>query len=599
MRLFTMAVLLFFTNAYAGVSLWTFQPLTTTTITIPGNSKATVQYRVTNQSKVRHSLVMNPIKGITQLKGAENCSNLFTLDYHQSCILSLSIDAVALNKNHVVGGPVVCQNGNPNQCYQPAAQDILNIHKGPGVYTIGGNLIAMGNNGTIKLQLNNSETLTLTTNGTFTFPTSLQDGSSYNVTILSQPNTQQTCSLVRGTGTVSGSNVNNIDVLCTLNLLPYYESFSSTNTADPWVLPAGNGSNTVNSACLTASITNTSYIPACAAGGDGGYQSGGAVPDVTGHGALRLTSAIRSEEGGIVFARLFNLTQGFSIQFTAYSYAGADNDGTDSNPGGDGFSFFFINGESAIPTVLGPTGAGLGYGHGAGGITGGYIGIGFDEWGNFAKTASSDARLPNHIAVRGATINNNPLLAVSDTLMPALSCPAATCPNSNGRMTITNDTQGRNVYRVNISAQGVTEVYRNNAPTPVFSATANNLPPAPAFYVGFAASTGSAINIHEISDLLATSYDALYPISGTLGTSSTAVLTLTYTVSNGSGQTNSEVTEQLALTGPGSFVFPSSLANGFTYIITASSGCTFAGGESSISGTMGAAPEDIGTISCS
>ncbi len=78
-------------------------------------------------------------------------------------------------------------------------------------YTIGGTVTGL--NGTLVLQNNGSDDLTITANGSFTFSTRLPDGSTYNVTILTQP-TGQTCFIKNGSGTVSGSNVTNIEINC-------------------------------------------------------------------------------------------------------------------------------------------------------------------------------------------------------------------------------------------------------------------------------------------------------------------------------------------------------------------------------------------------
>jgi len=114
------------TLAHAGAPVWTILPLTATTITVPSNSTATVSYQITNQSKRTHTLAMNTIPGITQVTTGGNCSNQFVLGYQQSCILTLSINGSALSGN-VTGGPVICNQGNPIQCYQPSQANELQI----------------------------------------------------------------------------------------------------------------------------------------------------------------------------------------------------------------------------------------------------------------------------------------------------------------------------------------------------------------------------------------------------------------------------------------------------------------------------------------
>lgn len=109
----------------AGTPLWTFDALTPTSILVPVNDSATIKYRVTNQSKKTHTLVMTPITGINQITTAGNCPNPFTLGYQQSCILTLQVTGSKL-RGKVVGGPEICQSGSPLQCYQPCANG-LNI----------------------------------------------------------------------------------------------------------------------------------------------------------------------------------------------------------------------------------------------------------------------------------------------------------------------------------------------------------------------------------------------------------------------------------------------------------------------------------------
>ncbi|CAM2784462.1 DUF1566 domain-containing protein [Legionella worsleiensis] len=119
---------LIMTTACAGTPLWTFEPLTATAIAVPVNGTAMVQYRVTNQSSKSHTLIMQPILGITQITtGLNVCGNPFVLSGKgSSCILSLQINGSQLN-SPVTDGPVVCQQGNQNRCYRPGSTNILHI----------------------------------------------------------------------------------------------------------------------------------------------------------------------------------------------------------------------------------------------------------------------------------------------------------------------------------------------------------------------------------------------------------------------------------------------------------------------------------------
>jgi len=115
--------------ACAETPLWTFDPLTATTVSVPANGSAIVQYRVTNQSSRPHTLIMQPIQGIAQITtGLGVCGNPFVLSGKNSCILFLQINGSQLN-SPIVDGPVVCQQGSTNQCYRPSSANNLKISR--------------------------------------------------------------------------------------------------------------------------------------------------------------------------------------------------------------------------------------------------------------------------------------------------------------------------------------------------------------------------------------------------------------------------------------------------------------------------------------
>ncbi|MFW2532737.1 MULTISPECIES: hypothetical protein [unclassified Legionella] len=161
-------VILITTLAYAGKPLWTFIPLTDTTVILPLTGAGTVKYKVTNQSQKSHTLVMTTIPGIVQATTAGNCSNPFVLGYQESCILTLTIDGGALSGN-VKHGPIVCEQFSSSLCYQPSEHESLNIIRETTVYsTIGGSVFGLL--GTLVLQNNGGDVLTMNADGPFTFP---------------------------------------------------------------------------------------------------------------------------------------------------------------------------------------------------------------------------------------------------------------------------------------------------------------------------------------------------------------------------------------------------------------------------------------------
>ncbi len=78
-------------------------------------------------------------------------------------------------------------------------------------YTLGGTV--SGLTGSVVLQNNGGENLTVSSDGSFSFNAALNGSAAYTVTILTQP-AGQACSVSNGSGTVSGANVANIAVNC-------------------------------------------------------------------------------------------------------------------------------------------------------------------------------------------------------------------------------------------------------------------------------------------------------------------------------------------------------------------------------------------------
>lgn len=79
------------------------------------------------------------------------------------------------------------------------------------LYTVGGTV--SGLSGELVMQNNGADDLTLTTNGTFTFSSSLVSGATYSVSVATQPN-GQICDVTGGTGTVNDNPVASIEVWC-------------------------------------------------------------------------------------------------------------------------------------------------------------------------------------------------------------------------------------------------------------------------------------------------------------------------------------------------------------------------------------------------
>ena len=73
-----------------------------------------------------------------------------------------------------------------------------------------------GLSGTVVLQDNGGDNLSVSANGGFTFATALAGGAAYSVTVKTNPS-GQSCSVSNGSGTVASANVTNVAVTCTTN----------------------------------------------------------------------------------------------------------------------------------------------------------------------------------------------------------------------------------------------------------------------------------------------------------------------------------------------------------------------------------------------
>lgn len=114
--------LLFMSTVQASIPVWTFAPVSgyPPTVSMNASEMATIKYTLTNQSLKPHTLHMKPIQGITP----SGCDS--SLGAHQSCILTLTINGSVL-KGDILGGPILCDKSNPNQCYQPDRANSLAI----------------------------------------------------------------------------------------------------------------------------------------------------------------------------------------------------------------------------------------------------------------------------------------------------------------------------------------------------------------------------------------------------------------------------------------------------------------------------------------
>lgn len=246
--------------------------------------------------------------------------------------------------------------------------------------------------------------------------------------------------------------------------------------------------------------------------------------DLAGEGVLRLTTNVPNQRGFMYIDQAFSSTYGVKASFEYFTYGGT---------GADGFSVFLFD---ALTEQFEPGGFGgsLGYAPStlsrSSGLSGAYIGIGFDEWGNFGNTSEGKLsgfdgnivtfRYPNSVVIRGPRSANYEFFSGRRTNNLSLSGLVDTdrFPIASG---------GAGTQRVDDPMKpGYRKVYLNMVPKPnndgfiitlsmdvttregeprsvmIFNSLDYPYAPPKNLKIGFASSTGGSTNFHEIRNLI-------------------------------------------------------------------------------------------------
>lgn len=124
------------------------------------------------------------------------------------------------------------------------------------LFAIGG--FVSGLSGTDLILNNGSEDLSINANSSFVFNNLVANGSTYNVTVKSQPVTpNQTCSISKGSGTISGNDVSDVSVVCSVNTYTVGGSVTGLNGAGLVLSNNGSDDLTINA---DGSFTFTSFL---------------------------------------------------------------------------------------------------------------------------------------------------------------------------------------------------------------------------------------------------------------------------------------------------------------------------------------------------
>ncbi len=222
--------------------------------------------------------------------------------------------------------------------------------------------------------------------------------------------------------------------------------------------------------------------------------TGNGTTDPSCDGWLRLTSAGTTQSGSAVYNVAIPTGDGFVATFQYADYGGT---------GADGLSFYLIDGSTVTPT-LGYSGGALGYASAAGtnpGVTNGYVGIGFDEYGGFSNPvvgSGGPGANADQVGLRGSgnlLTGFNFLTAFQlDGMTPARTVDGVTRAGARWvRVFVVNN---KISVQMDFGAGWQTLINAYDLSTATGQAT---LPAT--FKIGFSGSTGALTNYHEIRNL--------------------------------------------------------------------------------------------------
>lgn len=350
---------------------------------------------------------------------------------------------------------------------------------------------------------------------------------------------------------------------------PYTDSFKNLTSPGSIFGGTNGNSSTIYSAFLTASTTAVADYGQVGGPPNGTNQLLSA--DASGSGYLRLTRTVTNQTGYARNTRTFPSSQGLSISFEYYTYGGS----------ADGISFFLfdaavVSRSAASNSAVGYTatsgfqigsfGGSLGYAQrtdvNTGGVSKGFLGIAFDEFGNSGislqgrqggYSGNGGDRVADWVVLRGdgdgtndvqpgygAGTNYEYLIGVNTASTTAMaskggvfniaaiggapvsrSAGFATTDNGYRKARILVEYISASQFRINVYVDantGAGLVTRHVIQNYIYNSTA----PAPTnLSYGFAASTGGSTNVHEIRkiDISAPGSVAIAPVATSATTS--------------------------------------------------------------------------------
>jgi outer membrane protein OmpA-like peptidoglycan-associated protein len=330
------------------------------------------------------------------------------------------------------------------------------------------------------------------------------------------------------------------------------DTFAGASVGSSWVNPPASDASSQNLACLTAGTsTSTTPVPGCNL----------ATPDSVGSGALLLSPAVNSDEGGTFSNAAIPVASGLDVTFNSYQFNGT---------GSDGIAFDLAATDPAQPSApssLGADGGPLGYsgyttlaGAQIAGMPHAYLGFGLDVYGDFLLARVGGAgcggsgRLSESVTVRGPGHDINGYCVVGTTHVGPSNALDSQGATTRGPSTVSIEvalnpsagavvapTSGISIpaksWLIAYSPVGVTQTkgswssafsLKGALPTTLAGAGFNselaNTADFPSSWInpttglpyvlslGWTGTTGSFTDVHEVSNLVAKTLNALSPV---------------------------------------------------------------------------------------
>ncbi|WP_429079931.1 DUF6701 domain-containing protein [Aeromonas bivalvium] len=242
---------------------------------------------------------------------------------------------------------------------------------------------------------------------------------------------------------------------------------------------------------FSASTLGSSWVVA--------QRNGSTLPSLQ-NGRLRLTQNTTNQATSATFQRLFpganNLV---TIEFDQYAYK------TSGSSGADGMAV--VLSDATVTPQPGAFGGPLGYGFKAGisGFAGGWMGVGLDEYGNYANEGGSynPGPRPQAVSIRGSGASSGTsgyryLAGTASNLNPAVDSGTDGNRPHRYRITIDSRTAGSSLASVERNTgSGYSTLV---GPINMMSQTGQAAVPA-NFLLSLTGSTGSVTNYHELDNV--------------------------------------------------------------------------------------------------